>query len=109
MQDTDRLLSVSEVAAYIGVTPKTVYLWLRRGELPGQRAGWHWRVRQSVLEEWLANRRRRQSRRNPPERILERLAAMAQRIRYAYGREFSSDDIARIVREGRAERAAGVY
>jgi len=109
MQETDRLLTVEEVAAYLGVSTKTVYRWLRSGSLQGHRAGWTWRVHRSVLDEWLANRRRRESRQRPPEQVLAHLARISKRIRSATGREFSTDDIARLIREGRAERATGVY
>ncbi|MGD9519448.1 MAG: helix-turn-helix domain-containing protein [Armatimonadota bacterium] len=109
MQETDHLLTVKEVAAYLGVSTKTVYRWLRSGTLQGHRAGWTWRVRRSVLDEWLATRRRRESRRHPPEQVLAHLARISRHIRSAAGREFSTEEIAQLVREGRAERATGVY
>jgi two-component system, NtrC family, sensor kinase len=61
------LLSVEEVAEYLGVNPVTVYRWCKDGRLPCLRIGKFWRVRQQALEVFL-----RQS---------ERPAALDERLR----------------------------
>ena len=51
---TDRLLTLPEVAEYIGVPLQTIYQWRSRGEGPrGIRCGKHVRVRRDYLEAWL--------------------------------------------------------
>jgi excisionase family DNA binding protein len=52
------LLSVEEVAEYLGVNPVTVYRWCREGRLPCVRIGKFWRVRQQVLDVFLHDKER---------------------------------------------------
>ncbi len=47
------LLSVEEVAAYLGVGPVTIYRWCREGRLPCLKIGKSWRVRREALEDFL--------------------------------------------------------
>ena len=45
------LLSVEEVASYLGVGPITVYRWCRQGRLPALKVGKVWRIRRGALED----------------------------------------------------------
>ena len=47
------LLSVEEVAGYLGVGPVTIYRWCREGRLPCLKIGKSWRVRRESLEDFL--------------------------------------------------------
>jgi len=47
------LLSVEEVAEYLGVVPMTVYRWCREGRLPCLKIGRVWRIRREALEDFL--------------------------------------------------------
>ena len=47
------LLTVEEVAAYLGVRPITVYRWCRQGRLPCLKLGVQWRIRHEALEDFL--------------------------------------------------------
>jgi excisionase family DNA binding protein len=49
----DELLDIARVAAYLGVTERTVYNKVRAGELPAVKVGRLWRVRSGDLEAWL--------------------------------------------------------
>lgn len=50
----ERLLTLPEVADYIGVPLQTLYAWRSRGDGPrGIRVGKHVRVRRDELERWL--------------------------------------------------------
>jgi excisionase family DNA binding protein len=49
----DELLDIARVAAYLGVTERTVYNKVRAGELPAVKVGRLWRVRPGDLEAWL--------------------------------------------------------
>lgn len=53
---SNRLLSVEEVAAYLGVPKKTVYGCWRQWGLRGYRVGRYLRFRERQVEEWLRNR-----------------------------------------------------
>ena len=51
--DRDELLEVPEIADYLRVSAVTVYRWCKEGKLPCLKLGHHWRVRRSVLEDFL--------------------------------------------------------
>src|SRR5215218_8519016 len=55
---TRELLSVEEVAEYLGVVPMTVYRWCREGRLPCMKIGRVWRIRRGALEEFLKSAER---------------------------------------------------
>ncbi len=52
------LLSVEEVAGYLGVGPVTIYRWCREGRLPCLKIGKSWRVRREALDDFLRQRER---------------------------------------------------
>lgn len=55
--DVERLLTISELGAMLGVPVDTLYGWRHRGEGPqGYRIGRHVRYRRSAVEAWLATR-----------------------------------------------------
>jgi excisionase family DNA binding protein len=53
---SNRLLSVEELAAYLGVPKKTVYSCWRQWGLRGYRVGRYLRFRQRHVEGWLQTR-----------------------------------------------------
>jgi excisionase family DNA binding protein len=55
------LLTVDEVAEYLGVGPVTIYRWCREGRLPGIKVGKEWRIRRAALEDFLREAERCQS------------------------------------------------
>jgi excisionase family DNA binding protein len=56
MEHLDRLLTVQELANYLGVPVATIYAWRYRHEgPPGFRVGRYLRFRRSDIEEWLNN------------------------------------------------------
>jgi excisionase family DNA binding protein len=57
MERLDRLLSVGELAGYLGVPVATLYAWRYRGEgPPGFRVGRHVRYRWSDIQTWITGR-----------------------------------------------------
>ena len=48
-----RLMNVCEVARYLGVSTKTVYRLVSRGEIEAVRVGRLWRFRPADLEEFV--------------------------------------------------------
>lgn len=47
------LMSASEVANLLGVTPRTVLTWLKNEQMPGYRLPNEWRVSREELRDWL--------------------------------------------------------
>jgi len=54
------VMTVREVAAYLRLSPLTVYHWVNAGKIPGFRLGGGWRFHRRELEQWI--RRSRKSR-----------------------------------------------
>ena len=47
--DSDEILTVEEVAAFLKLHPKTVYKFLKDNEIQGYRIGRQWRFRKSEV------------------------------------------------------------
>ncbi len=57
METLDRLLTVEELADYLGVPIATLYQWRHRGEgPPGFRVGRYIRYRRNDVEQWIRDR-----------------------------------------------------
>ena len=57
MEALDRLLTVEELAEYLGVPVATIYAWRHRREgPPGFRVGKHLRYRSRDVETWIDHR-----------------------------------------------------
>ena len=55
MEALDRLLTVDDLADYLGVPVATIYAWrYRRQGPPGFRVGRHLRFRRADAEQWIA-------------------------------------------------------
>jgi len=52
------ILTLKEVAAYLKLAERTVYLYAQNGKLPGIKIGSAWRFRRSDLDRWLDEQRR---------------------------------------------------
>tara|TARA_B100001123_G_scaffold406369_1_gene497572 strand:+ start:364 stop:855 length:492 start_codon:yes stop_codon:yes gene_type:complete len=51
------LLSIPDVAAYLGMAERTVLQWAQQGKLPAFKLGATWRFRQSEIDLWLESQR----------------------------------------------------
>lgn len=47
------ILTLEEVAAYLRLTPQTIYKWAQERRIPGVKLGKEWRFRKSILDRWL--------------------------------------------------------
>ena len=57
MESLDRLLTVEDLAEYLGVPVATLYAWrYHRDGPPGFRVGRHVRYRWADIEEWISDR-----------------------------------------------------
>lgn len=51
---SDELLTIEELAGYLKLKPRTLYLKLRRGDIPAYKVFKEWRVKRSDLNRWLS-------------------------------------------------------
>lgn len=49
----EQLLSVKDVANWLGVSVETVRRLTKRGELPAKKIGWQWRYQQKDIQAYL--------------------------------------------------------
>jgi len=54
---TEKFLTTEEVLSRLHVNLRTVYRWVKAGQLPAVRVGRQWRFRESDLEAWLEQQR----------------------------------------------------
>ncbi len=47
------ILTLEEVAAYLRLTPQTIYRWAQEKRIPAVKLGKEWRFRRSILDRWL--------------------------------------------------------
>ncbi len=51
------IISVRELASYLGVATITVYRLTEKGDLPGHKVGGQWRFMRDEVEDWLRQER----------------------------------------------------
>ncbi len=51
------LMTLPEVAQYLGLAERTIYLWAQQGRLPAFKLGSAWRFRRSEVDGWLETQR----------------------------------------------------
>ena len=54
----DAILTLKEVASYLRLAERTVYLYAKQGKLPGIKIGTAWRFRRTEIDVWLDEQRR---------------------------------------------------
>jgi excisionase family DNA binding protein len=52
MDDTDRIMTLEEVAAYLRVKPQTIYTWAQEKKIPAAKLGKEWRFKKSMIDRW---------------------------------------------------------
>ncbi len=52
-EEEERMMTVAEVADYLGFRPATIYSYIKNGKIPVYRASGRWRFKHSEIEEWL--------------------------------------------------------
>ena len=55
----DKMMTVAEVAEFLGFRPATIYGYIRNGKIPVYRASGRWRFRYSEIQEWLQENTRK--------------------------------------------------
>ena len=56
-RDGGELLTLPEVAQYLGLAERTIYLWAQQGRMPAFKLGSAWRFRRSEVDGWLETQR----------------------------------------------------
>lgn len=54
----EEILTLKEVAAYLKLADRTVYLYAQTGRIPGIKIGSAWRFRRSEIAQWLDEQQR---------------------------------------------------
>ena len=49
----ERWLSVSEIAAHLGVSKDTIYNWINEKKMPAHRIGRFWKFKASEVDGWV--------------------------------------------------------
>ncbi|MGH7607907.1 MAG: helix-turn-helix domain-containing protein [Gemmatimonadales bacterium] len=49
----NEILTIEEVAAYLRLTPQTIYRWAQEKRIPAVKLGKEWRFRKSIIDQWL--------------------------------------------------------
>ncbi|HBC46401.1 MAG TPA: hypothetical protein DEO84_00850 [candidate division Zixibacteria bacterium] len=49
------IMTLEEVAAYLKVTPQTIYTWAQEKKIPAAKLGKEWRFKKSIVDEWFAS------------------------------------------------------
>ncbi|MCC6277271.1 MAG: helix-turn-helix domain-containing protein [Oligoflexia bacterium] len=53
MAESERWLSVEEIAQHLGVSKETVYRWLEKQKVPAHRIGKLWKFKPSEVDQWV--------------------------------------------------------
>lgn len=53
MSETERWLSVEEIATHLGVSRETIYRWLEKKKIPAHRVGKLWKFQTSEVDDWV--------------------------------------------------------
>lgn len=57
-REMNTLLTVDELAEYLGLKKQTIYNWLHQGKISGIKIGKVWRFEKDEIDKWLKNCRR---------------------------------------------------
>ena len=57
----EQIMTLREVAQYLGLHIMTVYKLTREGRVPAAKIGGQWRFKRDILEEWLETQMHRNS------------------------------------------------
>ena len=52
--ETD-IMTLEEVAAYLKVTPQTIYTWAQEKRIPAAKLGKEWRFKKSIIDKWFVS------------------------------------------------------
>jgi excisionase family DNA binding protein len=50
--NSNDIMTIEEVAAYLRLKPQTIYLWAQEGKIPAAKLGNQWRFKRSIIDRW---------------------------------------------------------
>ena len=56
MLNSISLMTIDDLAAYLKVTRRTIYDWLRHNKIPALKLVGQWRFRKDRIDEWLEDK-----------------------------------------------------
>ncbi len=56
MAKIKEIMTVKEVAEFLGVHPMTIYKYVRQGKIPGFKIGADWRFNKMSIEKWMVEK-----------------------------------------------------
>ncbi len=65
-QEPPQVMRVSQVAAYLQVSRRTIYTMAANGQIPAAKVGDQWRFYRPEIDRWLMQRSRANVRTDPP-------------------------------------------
>lgn len=51
--ETEKWLSVEQIASHLGVSKETIYRWLEKKKIPAHRVGRLWKFKASEVDDWI--------------------------------------------------------
>ena len=49
------IMTLEEVAAYLKVTPQTIYTWAQQKKIPAAKLGKEWRFKKAIIDRWFVS------------------------------------------------------
>jgi excisionase family DNA binding protein len=56
MEDSDKIMTLEEVAEYLRLKPQTIYTWAQEKKIPAAKIGREWRFKKSIIDKWFIDR-----------------------------------------------------
>ena len=63
MVNTKTVMTIKDVAEYLGVHPMTVYKFAKTGKIPAFKIGSDWRFHRKYIDEWIDRQMKKNGRR----------------------------------------------
>ncbi len=57
-ENTDQLMTLSDVAGYLQIKERTIYLWAQQDKIPSFKLGNTWRFKREDIDLWIEERKR---------------------------------------------------
>lgn len=57
MANERQLMTLPEIATYLGMAERTIYVWVQQKKIPAFKLGASWRFRRSEIDAWLESQR----------------------------------------------------
>lgn len=62
--DSERLMTLQDVAGYLQLKERTIYAWVQKGKIPGFKLGNTWRFKREDIDLWIEEQKKTTPRSN---------------------------------------------